>query len=71
MKRRHKVTDEERLAVKLADLVCDLRMDLEQVGVYYADIAPIVAQNRLQVIAESAKAQKENRTNGINQYTLF
>lgn len=57
--------------MKIATLVCDLRTDLEQVGVYYAQLAPLVAYNRLQVIAESAKAQKENVYDGTNQYTLF
>lgn len=71
MRRRHKLTEEEKIAIKLADLVCDLRYDLEQVGVYYSQLAPLVAYNRLQVIAESARAQKENDINGINQYTLF
>jgi hypothetical protein len=71
MIRRHRLTEEEKVAMKIANLVCDLRTDLEQVGVYYAQLAPLVAYNRLQVIAESAKAQKENIYDGTNQYTLF
>lgn len=71
MRRRHRLTDEEKVAMKIADLICDLRIDLEQAGVYFSQIAPLVAYNRLQVIAESAKAQKENIYDGTNQYTLF
>lgn len=69
--RRHKVTDEEKVALKLGGIVNDLRIDLEQVGVYFARSAQLVSQNRLQVIAESAKAERENLDNGINQYTLW
>lgn len=70
MRRRHRLTDEEKVAMKISNLVCDLRTDLEQVGVYFYQLAPLVAYNRLQVIAESAKAQKESN-DGINQYPLF
>lgn len=69
--RRHKLTEEEKVALKLGTIVNDLRIDLEQVGVYFARSAQLVSQNRLQVVAESAKAERENMTNGTNQYTLW
>ena len=69
--RRHKITEEEKVAVKLSNMVNDLTIDLEQVGVYFARSARIVSQNRLQVIAESAKAERENMENGTIQYTLW
>ncbi len=69
--RRHKVTEEEKVAIRLSNIVNDLRIDLEQVGVYFARSSQRVSQNRLQVIAESAKAERENLDNGINQYSLW
>lgn len=69
--RRHKVTEEEKVATKLANIVNDLTIDLEQVGVYFARSSRLVSQNRLQVVAESAKAERENLDNGINQYSLW
>lgn len=69
--RRHKVTNEERVAMKLADICSDLRLDLDMVGTYLARVAPYVSFNRLQVIAESAKEEKEIQYNGRTNYTLF
>lgn len=71
MIRRHKLTDEEKLAIKIGNLINDLRIDLEQTGVYFARSAQQVSQNRLQVLAESAKAERENMQNGTIQYSLW
>ena len=69
--RRHKVTEEEKVAIKLGSIVNDLRIDLEMVGVYFARSAQRVSQNRLQILAEAAKAERENLDNGTIQYTLW
>lgn len=71
MMRKHKTTDEEKVAIKLGNILSDLRIDIEQAGVYFARSERLVSQNRLQIIAESAKAERENIDYGINQYTLF
>jgi pyruvate formate-lyase activating enzyme-like uncharacterized protein len=71
MMRRHRITNEERVAMKLADICSDLRLDLDMVGTYLARVAPYVSYNRLQEIAESAKEEKEIQNNGRNHYTLF
>jgi hypothetical protein len=61
-----RVTDEERIANKLGNIISDLRVDLELVGEYLAKSQPYVVYNRLQVIAESAKDTKEG-TNYANK----
>jgi hypothetical protein len=69
--RRHRLTDEEKVAMRLSALVSDLRLDVEQVGEYLAQIAPTVSYNRLITIAESAQYYKEEKYNERHQYRLF
>lgn len=71
MIRRHRITDEERVAMRLAKEVSDLRIDIEQVGQYLADIAPTVSYNRFIEIAQSAQYHKEEKYNDKYQYRLF
>lgn len=60
MRISRKLTEEEKVANKLGNVISDLRVDLELVGEYMAKSQPYVVYNRLQVIAESAKENKEN-----------
>lgn len=69
--RRHRVTEEEKVALKIANLVNDLRIDLELAGAYFARSSMQVSQNRLQIFAESAKAEREQVESGIQQYPLW
>jgi len=68
-----RMTEEEKIAKKLSEIVSDLRLDLELIGSYLAGIAPTVSYNRLQVIAESAEHEKERMNDRISfgNYTLF
>jgi hypothetical protein len=59
MRRRIK-TEEEKAALKLATIVSDVRLDLDEVGVYLGRYAPTISYNRLLLIAESAEFEKEN-----------
>ena len=59
MRRRIK-TEEEKAATKLATIVSDVRLDLDEVGVYLGRYAPTISYNRLLLIAESAEFEKEN-----------
>lgn len=61
MRLSKKVTEEEKVAQKISAIVSDLRVDLEMVGMYLAQIQPSVGYNRLQVVAESAKYHKEGQ----------
>lgn len=58
MRRRTK-TVEEKIAEQIADIVCDTRIDLDQVGMYLARIKPNTPYNRIMIIAESAEWEKE------------
>jgi hypothetical protein len=58
--RRKIKTEEEKAAQKLATIVSDVRLDLDQIGVYLGRHAPTVSYNRLLLIAESAEFEKEN-----------
>lgn len=58
--RRHRITEEEKVAKKFGDLLSDLRLDLDRVGMYFARISPTVTYNRLIIMAEAAEAEKEN-----------
>lgn len=48
-------SEEEKVAEKIANLVSDLRLDIEQVGVYVGRTLPSTTTKRLLVIAESAE----------------
>ena len=58
MRRRTK-SQEEKIAEQIADIVCDTRIDLDQVGMYLARIKPNTPYNRIMIIAESAEWEKE------------
>jgi hypothetical protein len=58
--RKHTITDEEKAAKKLATIVSDVRLDLDEIGVYLGRYAPTISYNRLMLIAESAEFEKEN-----------
>jgi len=52
---------EEQVAGKMADMLSDLRLDLDQVGIYIARHRPTINYNRLQEIADSAYYEKVNQ----------
>lgn len=53
-------TEEEKAAKKLANIVSDVRLDLDEVGVHLANL-PNVSYRRLTEIANSAEYEKENK----------
>ena len=59
MRMSRRITEEEKVANKMGNIISDLRVDLELVGEYLAKSQPYVVYNRFQVIAESAKETKE------------
>jgi hypothetical protein len=71
MRINKRLTNEEKVAMKIADLLCDLRLDIDMVGTYFAQSASFVEYNRLQLISELAREEKENINVRHNQYTLF
>jgi hypothetical protein len=58
--RRKVKTKEEKAVIKLTNILADLRLNLEDVGYHLAFTSDLM-YNRLQVIYETATAEKENR----------
>jgi hypothetical protein len=56
---KQKSTEEEKIAIKLGNILSDLRVDIELVGRYLARTSPNVVYNRLITVAESAQYEKE------------
>jgi hypothetical protein len=57
--RRKPKSNEEKIAEQIANIVCDTRIDLDQVGIYLARLRPNTPYNRIMIIAESAEWEKE------------
>lgn len=57
--RKRIITYEQKVAQKIEQLLSDVRLDLDLVGMYLAKYSPNVAYRRLQIIAESAEEEKE------------
>jgi D-alanyl-D-alanine dipeptidase len=58
--RKHLITEEEKVAKRLATIISDVRLDLDEVGIHLAQITPTTSYNRLMLIAEAAEFEKEN-----------
>jgi len=58
--RKHIITKEEKVAKQIENIVSDLRLDLDLVGMYLANISPTISYNRLMMIAEAAEFEKES-----------
>jgi hypothetical protein len=57
---RRRLTQEEKVAQQIENITADLRLDLDLVGKYLANISPTISYNRLMIIAESAEFEKES-----------
>lgn len=60
---RKVITDAERVAKTMGNLVSDLRLDLELVAMYLYQISPNVTVNRILLMADLLKDEKENKHN--------
>jgi hypothetical protein len=52
-------TKEGKTAEKMAQLVTDITLDLDMVGVYLANLTSSIVYNRLYQVFDSARKQKE------------
>ena len=59
--RKKLVTKEEKVAVQLTNILADLRLDLDMVGIYLVRLSPNVIYNRLITLTDSAQAEKEDQ----------
>jgi hypothetical protein len=68
--RKHKITEEEKIALKLSAIMADLRLDLEMVGRYFGRVNPNVSNRRLQVIAEASQYEKDIQNGITDEYNF-
>lgn len=59
--RKKLVTKEEKVAIQLCNILADLRLDLDMIGIYLVRLSPNVIYNRLITLADSAEAEKEEQ----------
>lgn len=58
---------EEKVAVKLSDIVNDYTLDIEEVGKSFARVAPVVSYNRVKDIVEVAELEREGKLDEFNK----
>ena len=63
---RKRATKEQRVAEKMVDLVNDLTLDLDAVGMYIASESTTTLYNRLDTVIDSAKETKEKQYERTN-----
>ena len=56
-----KITDEQRVAKKMADLIGNHMIDIEALGSAIAQIYPNVIINRILLMADIIKHEKDNK----------
>ena len=54
------ISKEEKIAIKLSDIVNDYTLNLDEVGRYFYRVAPKVSYNRILDIVEVAELEREN-----------
>lgn len=64
-------SQEEKTAEQIAKIISDLRLDIEQVGIYIGRMLPATTFRRLQVIAESAEHEKNKVTFRIQDIPFY
>ena len=57
-----RMTREEKVAVKIADVMSDLRFDIVDIAFYLAQLSPRVTVNRIILLGEMLQHEKEDRT---------
>jgi hypothetical protein len=68
--RRIPISKEEKIALKLSDIVNDYTLDLDEVGRHFFRVAPKVSYNRILEIVDVAELEREN-TNVRNHHNPF
>jgi protein associated with RNAse G/E len=69
--RRLPISKEEKVALKLSEIVNDYTLDLEEIGRYFYKVAPKVSYNRIIEIVDVAEFEKENANVRHSHYPLF
>jgi protein associated with RNAse G/E len=69
--RKLPISKEEKVALKLSEIVNDYTLDLEEIGRYFYKVAPKVSYNRIIEIVDVAEFEKENANVRHSHYPLF
>jgi hypothetical protein len=69
--RKQQLTNEQKIAVKMAQLLDSVSLDLDRVGIEVARLEPKTIYNRLMLVAESAVEEREIDHDRYNQHSLF
>jgi len=62
------ITKEEKIALKLSDIVNDYTLDLEETGRYFSRVSGLVSYNRVREIVQVAEYERER---GNKNDTIF
>ena len=65
------VSKEEKIALKLSDIVNDYTLNLDEVGRYFYRVAPKVSYNRILEIVDVAELERENQDVRQHHNPLF
>ena len=65
------VSKEEKIALKLSDIVNDYTLNLDEVGRYFYRVAPKVSYNRILDIVDVAEMERENQDVRKHHNPLF
>lgn len=69
--RKHALTKEQKVALKLADLLDSVSLDLDRVGIEIARLSPTTSYNRLILVAESAVDEQDRKSIYNDRNYLF
>lgn len=58
---KHAQSNEEKVALKMGNLLSDFRLDLEAVGFYLNRVNPFTVYRRIVEVVDSAEYQAEHR----------
>lgn len=61
-----RMSDEEKVAVSMTNLLADHRLNLDRVGLYVARLDPSTSYRRLMIVAEAADEEWESRNGRHN-----
>jgi hypothetical protein len=65
------ISKEEKIAIKLSDIVNDYTLNLDEVGRYFYRVAPKVSYNRILDIVDVAEMERENQDVRNHHNPLF
>jgi hypothetical protein len=65
------ISKEEKIAIKLSDIVNDYTLNLDEVGKYFYRVAPKVSYNRILDIVDVAEMERENQDVRNHHNPLF